>query len=130
MSSPNPWADDLERLELIVRETEEVMRGLLDAQNAIGRVTAEGTAAGGLMSVASDGAGRLTRVEFDPRVMRLSPDELGAEALKAIRQAQDTAVLKAREIAERARELAERFPAALDERFVRQRIDQVAREIE
>ncbi|MET8139168.1 YbaB/EbfC family nucleoid-associated protein [Sphaerisporangium sp. NPDC005288] len=123
-------SDDLEHLERIVRQTEEVMRGLRQAQAAIGRVTGEGEGAGGLVRVVSDGRGRLTDVRFDPRVMRLDPDELGRQALRAVQDAQRSAVRASEEIIERARESAEGFPEPLDERFVRRRVEQVAREIE
>ncbi|MFC4534540.1 YbaB/EbfC family nucleoid-associated protein [Sphaerisporangium dianthi] len=130
MSSPTPWTDDLEHLERIIRQTEEVMRGLRQAQAAIGQVTGEAEGAGGLVRVVSDGRGRLTDVRFDPRVMRLDPGELGREALRAIRDAQESAVRASEEIIEHARERAAGFPEPLDERFVRRRVEQAAREIE
>ncbi|GII61493.1 hypothetical protein Skr01_15780 [Sphaerisporangium krabiense] len=126
--SPTPWTDDLEHLELIVRGAEDALRGLMEAQDEIARVTGEGEGADGLMSVAADGRGRLTSVRFDPRVMRLSPEELGREALAAISRAQDAAGRRARDIAARAAERAAPLPEALDERFVRQRVERIARE--
>ncbi|GII82827.1 hypothetical protein Ssi03_08170 [Sphaerisporangium siamense] len=127
-SSPTPWTDDLDHLELIVRGAEDALRGLMEAQAEIARVTGEGEGADGLMSVVADGRGRLTSVRFDPRVMRLSPDELGREALAAISRAQDAAGRRARAIAERAAERAAPLPEALDERFVRQRVERIAHE--
>ncbi|GGK64035.1 hypothetical protein Sme01_26080 [Sphaerisporangium melleum] len=106
------------------------MRGLREAQAAIGAVTAEGRGAGGMIRVAADGRGRLTGVDLDPRVMRLPAGALATEALKAIQDAQEAAGRQAQEIAERAREHAEAFPEPLDEEFVRRRVEQVAREIE
>ncbi|WP_248963501.1 YbaB/EbfC family nucleoid-associated protein [Sphaerisporangium perillae] len=130
MSSPTPWADDLEHLERILRQTEEVMRDLGQAQAMIEQVAGEGEGADGLIQVVADGRGRLKTIGFDPRVMRLDPDALSREALRAIQAAQESAGQSTQEIIERAQADAARLAEPLDEQFVRRRVEQVAREIE
>lgn len=106
------------------------MRRLGEAHTMIGEVTGEGEAAGGMMRVVADGRGRLTTIELNPRIMRLGPDTLAREAAKAIRDAQEAAGQRTREIVERAQADADALPEPLDETFVRRRVERVAREIE
>ncbi|MFC6082703.1 YbaB/EbfC family nucleoid-associated protein [Sphaerisporangium aureirubrum] len=130
MPPSEPWEDDHQRLELIIRQTEEAMRGLEHARAGIGQVTGEGEGADGMVRAVADGRGRLTSLDFNPRVMRLAPGQLGQEVAKAVQEAQDAAQEQTREIVGRAQaRAAELMAEPLDETFVRRRVEQVARDI-
>ncbi|GAA3829718.1 hypothetical protein GCM10022226_58220 [Sphaerisporangium flaviroseum] len=130
MPPSGQWADDLERLELIVRQTEEVMRDLGDAQAQIKEITGEGEGADGMVQVVSGSGGRLKTITMDPRVMRLDPGDLGREMTRAVQAAQDAAERSSLEIIDRVRARAATLEEPLDETFVRRRVERVAREID
>ena len=74
--------DEFERTLAQAREKLESMRrGTSPAENE--QVAGVGEAAEGRVRVTAATGGRLTKVEIDPRAMRLSPQELGAHLTAA-----------------------------------------------
>ncbi|MGI5160868.1 YbaB/EbfC family nucleoid-associated protein [Microbispora sp. CA-102843] len=130
MSLSFPGGSDLELLEQMIRQAEDVMRGLADVQAEIRRVTGEGEGADGLVRARADGRGGVTAITLDPRVMRLDAAVLSAEVTKAIRAAQDAAKERTDKLVAAAQTRATGLAAPLDETFVRYRFDQLAQELD
>ncbi|MBD3144192.1 YbaB/EbfC family nucleoid-associated protein [Microbispora bryophytorum] len=130
MSLSFPGGSDLELLEQMIRQAEDVMRGLADVQAGIRQVTGEGEGADGLVRARADGRGEVTSVTLDPRVMRLDAAALSAEVTKAIRAAQDVAKERTDELVAAAQSRVSGLAAPLDETFVRYRFDQLAQELD
>ncbi|WP_162795014.1 YbaB/EbfC family nucleoid-associated protein [Nonomuraea lactucae] len=126
MSSPPVPSEDARYLEQFVAQTQAALGRLREANRMIGEVVGTGEAAQGLVRAAADGRGVLTKVEVDPRGMRLAAGELGAEVTKAIRAAQDDARRRTGEIVDDALTRAGELPQPLDETFVRHRIEVAA----
>lgn len=123
-----PGGSDLELLEQMIRQAEEVMRGLADVQAQIRRVSGEGQAADGLVRARADGRGRVTAITLDPRVMRLDAAALSAEVTRAVRAAQAAAKERTDSLVATAQSRVTGLAAPLDETFVRYRFDQLAQE--
>lgn len=130
MSLSFPGGSDLELLEQMIRQAEDVMRGLADIQAQIRRVTGEGEAADGQVRARADGRGQVTAIILDPRVMRLDSAVLSAEVTRAARTAQDAAKERTDELVAAAHTRATGLAAPLDETFVRYRFDQLAQELD
>ncbi|WP_406312318.1 YbaB/EbfC family nucleoid-associated protein [Streptosporangium sp. NBC_01639] len=125
-----PWPeDDHELLEQILKQSREAMGRLQEAEAAVRRVVGEGRGANDLIRVASDGRGGITEVRFDPRVMRLGRSALGKEVVAALQQAQSDAERQTQEIVGVALDGTATLPEPLDATFVRERVEQVAREL-
>ncbi|MEV4322835.1 YbaB/EbfC family nucleoid-associated protein [Microbispora rosea] len=125
-----PGGSDQELLEQMIRQAEDVMRGLADVQAQIRQVTGEGEGADGLVRARADGRGQVTAIILDARVMRLDPAALSAEVTRAIRIAQDAAKERTDELVAAAQTRATGLAAPLDETFVRYRFDQLAQELD
>ncbi|XVQ87555.1 YbaB/EbfC family nucleoid-associated protein [Microbispora siamensis] len=130
MSLSFPGGSDLELLEQMIRQAEDVMRGLADVQAGIRQVTGEGEGADGLVRAKADGRGQVTAITLDPRVMRFDAAVLGAEVTKAIRVAQDAAKERTDKLVAAAQTRVTGLAAPLDETFVRYRFDQLAQELD
>ncbi|MFG1862465.1 YbaB/EbfC family nucleoid-associated protein [Microbispora bryophytorum] len=130
MSLSFPGGSDLELLEQMIRQAEDVMRGLADVQAGIRQVIGEGEGADGLVRARADGRGEVTSVTLDPRVMRLDAAALSAEVTKAIRAAQDAAKERTDQLVAAAQSRVSGLAAPLDETFVRYRFDQLAQELD
>lgn len=130
MSPSFPVGGDLELLEQMIRQAEDVMRGLADVQAGIRRVTGEGTAADGLVRARADGRGDVTAITLNPRVMRFDAAALSAAVTSAVGAAQDEAKEKADELVAAAHAGVTGLAAPLDETFVRRRFDQLAQELD
>ncbi|MEV4295038.1 YbaB/EbfC family nucleoid-associated protein [Microbispora rosea] len=130
MSLSFPGSGDQELLEQMIRQAEDVMRGLADVQAQIRQVTGEGEGADGLVRARADGRGQVTAITLDARVMRLDAAALSAEVTKAIRIAQDAAKERTDELVAAAQTRATGLAAPLDETFVRYRFDQLAQELD
>ncbi|TQS26070.1 YbaB/EbfC family nucleoid-associated protein [Microbispora sp. KK1-11] len=130
MSLSFPGGSDLELLEQMIRQAEDVMRGLADVQAGIRQVTGEGEGADGLVRARADGRGQVTAITLDPRAMRLDAAVLSAEVTRAIRAAQDAAKERTDELVAAAQARVTGLAAPLDETFVRYRFDQLAQELD
>ncbi|MEU6426082.1 YbaB/EbfC family nucleoid-associated protein [Microbispora sp. NPDC046973] len=130
MSLSFPGGSDLELLEQMIRQAEDVMRGLADVQAEIRRVTGEGEGADGLVRARADGRGEVTAITLDPRVMRLDAAALSAAVTRAIRTAQDAAKERTDGLVAAAQTRVTGLTAPLDETFVRYRFDQLAEELD
>lgn len=130
MSLSFPGGSDQELLEQMIRQAEDVMRGLADVQAQIRQVTGEGEGADGLVRARADGRGQVTAIILDARVMRLDAAALSAEVTRAIRIAQDAAKERTDELVAAAQTRATGLAAPLDETFVRYRFDQLAQELD
>ncbi|MBB2742687.1 UNVERIFIED_ORG: DNA-binding protein YbaB [Microbispora rosea subsp. rosea] len=130
MSLSFPGGSDLELLEQMIRQAEDVMRGLADVQAEIRQVTGEGEGGDGLVRARADGRGQVTAITLDPRVMRLDAAVLSAEVTRAIRAAQDAAKERTDELVAAAQSRVTGLAAPLDETFVRYRFDQLAQELD
>jgi DNA-binding protein YbaB len=80
----NPDSFQFEDLDRIINQSQELMRGLEQAQDGLAEVVGEGTAADGLIHVQVDGSGMLKDLTLNPRVMRLDSTTLAAELTQAI----------------------------------------------
>ncbi|GLW04912.1 hypothetical protein Misp01_00420 [Microtetraspora sp. NBRC 13810] len=121
--------DDQELLDRFMAQSRRAMRRLKEAEAAAGQVVGEGHSADGLIQVTADGQGHVTQIKLDPRVLRLDRPALGTTVLAAIQQAQADGERKSRKILGEALDETSALPAPLDESFVRDRVERVAREL-
>lgn len=121
--------DDQELLDRFMAQTRRAMRRLQEAETSAGRVVGEGISADGLIEVSADGHNHVTKIRLDPRVLRLDRSELGRKMLTAIQQAQSDGERRAQEILGQALDETRAMPVPLDESFIRDRVEQVAREL-
>ncbi|NBE98878.1 YbaB/EbfC family nucleoid-associated protein [Nonomuraea sp. KC401] len=128
MRPPAP-EDDAEYVADYVQKSREVIRGIKDAQTAIRQVRGRAVSSDGLIEAAADGHGRVTRLQIDPRAMRQGERTLGGQVTAVLRAAQEEAARQAQEIADEASERADTLPKPLDETFVRERVEQAARDL-
>ncbi|GAA4229274.1 DNA-binding protein YbaB [Streptosporangium album] len=127
---PTPASnDELRHLEQIMEQAQEVMRKFQEAQTAILEVTGAGEGADGLVRAVSDGRGGIMEIDFNPRAMRLDCATLGREVTTALQAAQQEAERRSQEIMGEALASAEAMPEPLDETFVRDRVEQAARDL-
>ncbi|MFI6736012.1 YbaB/EbfC family nucleoid-associated protein [Nonomuraea sp. NPDC050451] len=127
MSFPTP-EHDAEYLEEYVAQGRRIIRDLRAAQAAIRQLEGVAKSKDGLIEAAADGQGGLTRLRIDPRALRLGEAALGREVTAVLQAAQEDAARKAEEIADEAMGAAN-LPEPLDETFVRQRVEQAARDL-
>ncbi|WP_431913774.1 YbaB/EbfC family nucleoid-associated protein [Nonomuraea jabiensis] len=127
MSFPSP-DHDAEYLEEYAAQGRRVIRDLRAAQAAIRQLEGLAKSKDGLIEAAADGQGGLTRLRIDPRALRLGEATLGREVTAVLQAAQEDAARKAQEIADEAMGAAH-LPEPLDETFVRQRVEQAARDL-
>ncbi|TDE53595.1 YbaB/EbfC family DNA-binding protein [Nonomuraea mesophila] len=128
MRPPAP-EDDAEYVADYVQKSREVIRGIKDAQTAIRQVQGRAESRDGLVEAAADGHGRVTRLRIDPRALRQGERMLGGQVTAVLRAAQEEAARQAQEIADEVSERADALPKPLDETFVRDRVEQAARDL-
>ncbi|MEV2272755.1 YbaB/EbfC family nucleoid-associated protein [Nonomuraea africana] len=128
MRSPAP-EDDPEYLAQYVAQSQQIMRELQAARSAIQRVEGRAASDDGLVEASADGQGGLTRLRIDPRALRLGEAALGEKVTAVLRAAQEDAGRQAKEIADEVGERAAALQEPLDEMFVRQRVEQAARDL-
>ncbi|MEU6782446.1 YbaB/EbfC family nucleoid-associated protein [Nonomuraea angiospora] len=128
MSSPAP-ENDAEYLAQYVAQGQRIIRDLRAAQAAIQQLEGRAQSRDGLLEATADGQGGLTRLRIDPRALRLGEAALGREVAGVLRAAQDDAARKAQDIVDQAEAGALAMPQPLDETFVRERVEQVARDL-
>jgi DNA-binding protein YbaB len=127
MSFPTP-EHDAAYLEDYFAQGRRVIRDLRAAQAAIRQLEGVAKSKDGLIEAAADGQGGLTRLRIDPRALRLGEATLGREVTAVLQAAQEDAARKAEAIADEAMGAAN-LPEPLDETFVRQRVEQAARDL-
>ncbi|SEG98233.1 Conserved DNA-binding protein YbaB [Nonomuraea solani] len=127
MRPPTP-DNDAEFLLEYAAQGQRVIRDLQAAQSAIRQLEGVARSKDGLLEAAADGEGGLTRLLIDPRALRLREPALGREVAAVLRAAQEEAARMAQEIADAA-EGATAMPQPLDETFVRERVEQAARDL-
>lgn len=125
MSTPSPEAD-AELLERVVRQGRETMARLRQARAELRRVTGKGRTPDGMVQAVADGQGGIVELRLDPRVMRLDHVSLGERITAVLQDAQAEAEALARRVTEEALADTATLPDALDERFVRDRVDRIA----
>ncbi|SDK94866.1 Conserved DNA-binding protein YbaB [Nonomuraea maritima] len=125
MSTPSPEAD-AEILERVVRQGRETMARLRRARAELSQVTGTGRTSDGMVRAVADGQGGIVELRLDPRVMRLDHVSLGARITAVLQDAQREAEARARRVTEEALADTATLPDALDERFVRDRVDRIA----
>lgn len=88
-----------------VPELDGQLRQLLDAtsrmrdlQEEIAQLTGHGEAADRRIRVEADNAGRLTKIDIDPRTMRMASEDLAEAILQAAQQAADDVMAKSQEL--------------------------------
>lgn len=128
MPLPPEAGEDAHYMEQVIEQTETALSRLRRAKHLIGEVEGTGEAAEGLVRVTADSSGSLTKVDINPRALRLSVAALGNEVTEAIRLAQQDASRRTGEIIEDAAASAG-IPQPLDETFVRERVEAAARDI-
>ncbi|MFF0307134.1 YbaB/EbfC family nucleoid-associated protein [Streptosporangium sp. NPDC004379] len=126
--TPAP-GDDLHYLDEALRHALQAMRTLEESEERISGLAEEGEAADGLVRAAADGRGGILTLHLDPRALRLGHVALGREVTAALQQAQQAAGRRSQEILDEVRALAASMPEPLDETFIRDRVEQVAREL-
>ncbi|MFI7452006.1 YbaB/EbfC family nucleoid-associated protein [Nonomuraea sp. NPDC049714] len=129
MTSPPDPRHDHHYLEQVIEQTRTTMRGLRQAKHLIGQVEGTGEGAQGMIRAAADGRGGLTRIELNPRALRLDVATLGAAVTEAVQAAQGDATRRTAEIVAEAVGGAGALPEPLDETFVRARVDAAARDL-
>ncbi|MEU4508583.1 YbaB/EbfC family nucleoid-associated protein [Nonomuraea wenchangensis] len=127
MPSPAP-EDDARYLADYYEQARRVMRDLQAARAAIGQVEGRAQSKDGLVEAVATGHGELTGLRLDPRALRLGEAALSREVTAVLRAAQDDAERRAKEIADKVAGAAT-LPQPLDESFVRERVEQVARDL-
>ncbi|MEU9831567.1 YbaB/EbfC family nucleoid-associated protein [Streptosporangium sp. NPDC048047] len=125
---PEP-GDELRYLDETLHHALQAMRTLEESEERIRGLVEEGEAADGLVRATSDGQGGILTLHLDPRALRLGHAALGREVAAALRQAQQAAGRRSQEILGEVRALAASMPEPLDETFIRDRVEQVAREL-
>jgi DNA-binding protein YbaB len=125
MAPPN----DVEYLEEALARSEEVMRGLRTAQAALLRVAGRAESADGLVAAVADGRGGITELRLDPRALRLGEAALGRQVTQVLQAAQQEAGRHAQEIMTRALGESADLPEPPDETFVRDQVEQAARDL-
>ncbi|MEV8638267.1 YbaB/EbfC family nucleoid-associated protein [Streptosporangium sp. NPDC051023] len=129
MSTPPSPDDDVERLEQVLLQGRRMMERLRQARAGIHDLTGRAESADGLMEVVANGQGDIVEIHFDPRVMRLGHVALGRQVTGVLQAAQDDAARQAQVIVDDALAETADLPEPLDERFIRDRVDQVARNL-
>ncbi|MBB4917378.1 YbaB/EbfC family nucleoid-associated protein [Streptosporangium saharense] len=125
-TDPSP-DDDVERLERVLLQGRGMMERLREARTEVREVSGRAHSAEDLVEVVSNGQGDVTEVRIDPRAMRLDHATLGRQVTAVLQAAQDEAARLAREIVDRALADTEGLPEPPDEHFIRDRVDQIAR---
>ncbi|MFC4118726.1 YbaB/EbfC family nucleoid-associated protein [Nonomuraea zeae] len=128
MRSPAP-EDDAEFLAQYIAQSRQIMRGLQAARSAIQQVEGWARSADGMVEASAGGQGAPTSLRIDPRALRLSEAALGATVTAVLRAAQDDAGRQAQEIADEVNSRTPALPEPLDETFVRERVEQAARDL-
>ncbi|MEU7892900.1 YbaB/EbfC family nucleoid-associated protein [Nonomuraea sp. NPDC049152] len=121
--------DDHEYLEQTLEQAQAIMQKLDAAEGRILEVMGIGVGADGQVKATSNGRGGITELTFDPRVLRLDVVELGREVTVALQSAQFDAERQAQEIVSEVMVYAEAMPEPPNETYVRNRVEQVAREL-
>lgn len=67
-------------------------------EDGLGGITGEGEAADGLIRAVTDAAGRLVKITFNPRVMRMDSQALAEETGAAVQRAQEDGQRRTREL--------------------------------
>ncbi|MFD0885226.1 YbaB/EbfC family nucleoid-associated protein [Streptosporangium algeriense] len=125
---PSP-DDDVERLERVLLQGRGMMERLREARDGVREVAGRARSADDLVEAVSNGQGDVTEVRLDPRAMRLDHTALGRQVTEVLQAAQDEAARLAQEIVERALAETEDLPEPPDEHFIRDRVDQIARNL-
>ncbi|MFF4415584.1 YbaB/EbfC family nucleoid-associated protein [Streptosporangium sp. NPDC001559] len=125
---PSP-DDDVERLERVLLQGRGMMERLREAQAGVREASGRARSADGLVEAVSNGPGDVVEVRLDPRAMRLDHTALGRQVTEVLQAAQDEAARLAQEIVERALAETEGLPEPPDEHFIRDRVDQIARNL-
>ncbi|GAA0925113.1 YbaB/EbfC family nucleoid-associated protein [Nonomuraea longicatena] len=128
MPSPAP-ENDAEYLTDYFTQGQRIIRDLQAVGTAIRQTEGRAVSRDGLIEATADGHGGLTRLHIDPRALRLGEGTLAREITAVLRAAQDDGVRKAQEIVDRAEGSASALPQPLDETFVRERVEQAARDL-
>ncbi|MFG1704809.1 YbaB/EbfC family nucleoid-associated protein [Nonomuraea sp. M3C6] len=85
-------------LERTAREAEQTLRRLAGLQDELNTIRGTGTAADGQIIVYADNSGRIESIDLNPRVMRMSSQDLTDELVRAVNAAQDDSARQAREL--------------------------------
>ncbi|MEV7011184.1 YbaB/EbfC family nucleoid-associated protein [Streptosporangium sp. NPDC051022] len=127
-TTPSP-DDDVERLEQVLLQGRRMMERLQEARAGIRDLAGRAESADGLLRAVSNGQGDIVELHFDPRVMRLGHEALGGQVTRVLQAAQDDAAEQAQVIVDDALAATADLPEPLDEHFIRDRVDQVARNL-
>ncbi|NUR89247.1 MAG: YbaB/EbfC family nucleoid-associated protein [Nonomuraea sp.] len=116
-------------MERVIEQTETALSRLREAKHLIDAVSGTGEAADGMIRATADGGGSLTAIDINPRALRLDVTALGRQVTGAIRLAQRDASRRTSEILQDADSATATVQEPLDETFVRERIENAARDI-
>ncbi|WP_344888443.1 YbaB/EbfC family nucleoid-associated protein [Nonomuraea antimicrobica] len=125
--TPSPQ-DDVELAEQILRRGREVTRRIQQARAQVADVTGQAEGADGMVKAISDGRGVITELSLNPRAMRLGHLALGEQVTAVLQQAQRDAERQTQEIVDGALADTADLPRRLDETFIRERLEQIARD--
>jgi DNA-binding protein YbaB len=125
MPESSAW-QDITNADKAVTEAERAIRRIQEAQAEIAYVTGEGSSKDSLIHAVTDAEGGLVKVTLDPRAMRLDRTGIAEGVTTAVRRAQAHAKKQVQELTKET--LKGMQP--LDETFVNDRINQVARELD
>jgi hypothetical protein len=128
MPTPSPH-DDVEQAELYLRRGRDAMRRLQEARAAVEAVAGAAESADGLVRATADGRGGITGLRLNPRAMRLGAGALSRQVTEVLQQAQRDAEAQAGQIVDGALADTADLPPPPGEDFIRERVEQIARNL-
>ncbi|PZG22473.1 YbaB/EbfC family nucleoid-associated protein [Nonomuraea aridisoli] len=128
MPTPSPH-DDVEQAELYLRRGRDAMRRLQQARAAVEAVAGAAESADGLVRATADGRGGITGLRLNPRAMRLGAGALSRQVTEVLQEAQRDAGEQARQIVDGALADTADLPPPPGEDFIRERVEQIARNL-
>ncbi|RVX43062.1 DNA-binding protein YbaB [Nonomuraea polychroma] len=128
MTTPSPEAD-AEHMERVLSQGARMMARLRQAQAELRDVSGRAESSDGMVRAVADGRGGIVELRLDPRVMRLDHAALGKQVTAVLQDAQREAETRVRRITDDAMADTEHMPQPLDETFIRDRVEQVARNL-
>ncbi|WP_424528785.1 YbaB/EbfC family nucleoid-associated protein [Sphaerisporangium viridialbum] len=120
---------DSEHLHAYLRQAQDSMRALQEAQERISQVTGQGASGDDLIRATCDGRGGITGVFLNPRAMRRDRVTLGRDVAAALQAAQQDAECQTQAIVNEALDGTADLPEPPDAGLVRTQIERVAHEI-
>ncbi|TDE44115.1 YbaB/EbfC family DNA-binding protein [Nonomuraea mesophila] len=128
LCTPRP-EDDVEQMERILLHTMKMVANLRETQKDLAVVAGTAESRDGLISAVANSQGDITRIHINPRLMRLAHTDIAEKLTTVLQQAQLNAEAQAKQIIDRRLADTANPPLLLDERFISERVEQIARNL-